>query len=194
MLSCPSTVKAPSRVASTPTLIVLSSAWAAVPKASIPAAVAASRVRLDRPFMDILPPSMAGALFGPPGLPLLLPPAGGGTARSRPASRFLPEAEEPVGRDQHDDQESQADERVEALRIDQVDGEVAQQHEERRADEGADGVAQAPQHGDHEDVDDRADIDGPRRDAAVEPDIEDATERGEDPGEAMGHDPVEVDI
>ena len=79
-------------------------------------------------------------------------------------------------------------------RIDQVDGEIAQQHEEQRADEGADGVADAAQHGDHQDVDDRADVDGPRRDAPVEPDIEDAAQRGDEAGEAVGDHPVQIDV
>ena len=53
-----------------------------------------------------------------------------------------------VGGEQHDGEEDAADHEVEAFAVDQVDGEVLQQHEDDRADERADGVAscrRAPQ-------------------------------------------------
>ena len=55
-------------------------------------------------------------------------------------------------------------------------------------------MADAAQHGDHQDVDDRPDVDGPGRDAPVEPDIEDAAQCGDEAREAMRDDPVQIDV
>src|SRR5882724_12701662 len=64
------------------------------------------------------------------------------------------EPEQAVGGKQHDGEEDAADHEVEALAKagDQVDGEVLRQHEDDRADEGADRMLHAAEHGDDEDV------------------------------------------
>ena len=68
-------------------------------------------------------------------------------------ARSGPQAEQAVGGKQHDGEEHAADDEVEALAVDQVDREGLQQHEHDRAEEGADRVPHAAEHGDDEDVD-----------------------------------------
>src|SRR5580693_5855398 len=63
-----------------------------------------------------------------------------------------PQTEQPVGRKQHDRQEHDADHEVEALARDDVDGEILHQHEDDGANERADRMAHAAQHGEHQNV------------------------------------------
>src|SRR5947207_1732205 len=90
-------------------------------------------------------------------------PAAGGE-KARQACAVLPQAQKPVGGKQDDREEDAADDEVEAFAVDEIDGEVLQQHEHDRADEGADRVLHAAEHGDDEDVDHRAGADRAGRD------------------------------
>ena len=85
-----------------------------------------------------------------------------------------PEAENAVRRGEDDDKENEANQRVEAIGADHVDGESLQDDIDRRADERPDRMAQAADHRDDQNADDLADADGAGRNAAVEPDIEHA--------------------
>src|SRR6266540_5126490 len=94
---------------------------------------------------------------------------------SPPAHRHaLPQADEPVGRDEDDDQEDDADHRVEAIG-DQVDvrGVVVDDHEHQRPQPRALEPVQAADDRDHEHVDRRVEADRRRGDLRVPPDEED---------------------
>src|SRR5262245_17264798 len=184
MPSWPPAANGPSRVASRP--ILTTGAWAVAPPAtttaSTTAATAVNNSRLSSDF--IVSSSWVCAAQGPRWWTPL------STSRPRPAGQpgrleprvqisasASPPAEQPIGREQHDDEEHGADQQVEPLPADQIDREVLDQHEHDRAHERPDRMPHASEHRDDQDVDEPARADRARRDQPVVPDHQHAADR-----------------
>src|SRR3954471_12796732 len=101
--------------------------------------------------------------------------------RSPPADRGpFPEPDQAVRRHEHDDQEDDADQRVEAIADHaHVRRVVVDQHEDERAQPGALQAVEAADDGDHQHVDRRAEADRRRRDLGVPPDEQDPADGGD---------------
>src|SRR5208283_536057 len=169
MLSCPSTVNAPSSVAKSPTLIV-SSASAIRGANATPAS--RTRARVPCVFMCFLP-----------GLKALLGPRGTRFPRFSRFAQWLlrqggreapPQTQNSVWRNEDDDEKNGADQRIESVGADEVDREGLQHHIERRAEERPDRVPEPADDRDDQNADGLADADRAWRNAAVEPDVEHA--------------------
>src|SRR6478609_4659827 len=183
MPSWPGAANGPSSEASRPTFKV---SWAC---ARPPIAISAAPARMLRPKI-LLPLLMSRSFFSS----MNAATAAGGERGAQTMAQALPEAQQTVGGKQHDREEDPADHEIEALAVDQVDGEVLQQHEHDRADEGADRMLHAAEHGDDEDVDHRADTHGAGRDAAVVPDHQHPADRRQQARHRIGGDPVRRDV
>src|SRR3546814_1290569 len=186
MESSPSTAKAPSRVASAPILMVSCASAGLASEAARTTAATLFTPALIAFLPRFFPSLLRTAAFEPRYLR--------GPPEPEPATEAVPQAEKSVRREQHDQQEGQADHRVEALAVDQVDGEVLQQDESDGADEGADRMAQAADHGDDQDVDHHVDADRARRNAPVEPHHQHAAGAGDEAGQEVGGDTVQGDV
>src|SRR5664279_6526878 len=113
---------------------------------------------------------------------------GAGVVSSAPA---LPKPDHAVRREQHDDEESEADQQAEAIAVEpdrdqEIQREGAQQHEYQGADERTDRTRDAADDGDDQDVDGALHPDRPRRDLPVVPDLQHPGERGHEGGERVG--------
>jgi hypothetical protein len=97
------------------------------------------------------------------------------------------------GGKQDDGEEHAADHEVEALAIDDVDGEGLQEHEDDGAEKCAERVLHAAEDGDDQDVDQPGGAHRPGRDQAVVPDEEDAADAGDEAGQRVRRDPVRDD-
>src|SRR5215475_4065094 len=111
----------------------------------------------------------------------------------------LPEADHAIGRPEHDDEKSDADQKPEAVAVEpeldeEIEREGPQDDENERADERADRPRDAADHGDDQDVDGTLDRNRTRRDLPVVPDLEDAAERRDQGRESIGGDAMRVDI
>src|SRR5690349_4289166 len=114
-------------------------------------------------------------------------------ARTLTLTPALPQADDAVGRPEHDGEEAEPDQQAEAVAVEpepdqEVECEGAQQHEDQRADEGADRAGDASDHGDDQHVDAGPDADRARRDLPVVPDLEHAGERGDEGRKGIGGD------
>src|ERR1700712_4290213 len=155
MPSCPGAANGPSSEAKRP--IFKTSCACAMPARPAMANAAAAPTRLRANIflcscLTVMSRSCCGCRMRP--LPRL------GTSTRQAAAQVLPQAQQAVGGEQDDREEAPADHKIEAFAIDQVDGEVLQKHEDHGADECADRVLHAAEHGDDEDVDHRADAHG----------------------------------
>src|SRR5260370_11740172 len=91
-----------------------------------------------------------------------------------------PQAEDSVGRNEADDEKDGADQRIESIGADEIDGEGFQEDIERGPEKRPDRVADAANDRDDQDADGLADADRARRNTAVEPDAEHAGHTGDE--------------
>src|SRR6185295_8628749 len=115
------------------------------------------------------------------------------------AAPAFPESDHAVGGPEHDGEETEADQKPEAVAVEpELDEEVAregaQHDEDERADEGADRPRDAADHRDDQDIDTGADADRAGRYLPVVPDLQDAPKPGDERGDRIGRHPVRVDI
>src|SRR6266700_5626394 len=111
----------------------------------------------------------------------------------------LPESDDAVRREQHDDKKAETDQQAEAIAVEpdrhqEIQREGAQQHENQGADERADRTRDAADDGDDQNVDRPLDADRARRDLPIVPDLQNAGERGQEGGERIGRHPVCIDV
>src|SRR6476469_3274004 len=110
-----------------------------------------------------------------------------------------PNADNPVRREQHDDEKAESDERLETASVEaycdqRVEGEGAQDHVDERANERADGVAETADDGDDENVDHHVDSHREGGDLIVQPDHEDSAHSRDKGGKSVGGDAVGGDV
>src|SRR5690606_11399876 len=86
------------------------------------------------------------------------------------------------------------DQHPEAIRPDEVDGEVLKQHEHKCADEGTDRPVHATNDGDDQDVDHRVDADDAGRYKAVVPGEQYASDSCHDTRNGVARDPMPNDV
>src|SRR5580692_8139281 len=115
------------------------------------------------------------------------------------AAPTLPQSDDAVRGEQHDDEEAETDQQAEAIAVEpdrdqEIEREGAQQDKNKGADEGTDRTGDAADHGDDENIDRPFDPDRARRDLPVVPDLQNAAERCHKGGERIGGDAVRVDV
>src|SRR5215218_6253599 len=210
---------APSQSDRNPTLIVPPPPdWALDPPLSPSPSSSSSPQAVTRPRASKAPISASNVLTLTATLLLLvcrarLPPRSVGRVRGRhgarrpPSSRAeqlaaaLPQAHEPAGRDQHDHEEDDPEDRVEALRSQNVADSrrplarvVVEQRVGERSDPRALQPVEPPDDRDDQDVDRLRQVDRTRRDAAVVPDRQHAGEGRHEGGESEREDAVARDV
>src|SRR5438270_4138788 len=111
----------------------------------------------------------------------------------------IPQTDHAVGGPEHDGQETEADQQMEAVTVkpdlhQEVQREGAQNDEDERADERTNRSRDAADDSDDQDVDAALDPDRAGRDLPVVPDLEDSGESGDEGRERVGGDAMGVDI
>src|ERR1700712_2216523 len=179
--SLPSSARGPSSVASPPILIgCRGCADAATARPVIAAPVRSASCRLLRVSMGVssfflyLTSVLSRLRTDVAGLE-------GGGAGCAPDQ--APHADNSIGREHHDGDEDEADDRVEPLRIHELDGKALHDGKGECADIGADGSPETAHNGCDEHVDDRSNSNRAWRDRGIQPNVQHSAE----PGDKAGH-------